>query len=341
MKTKVKIILILFIILMMAFFTACNQSGCDSGDDNSDSIVDSGTDTDSDTGSNNDNGNDDGTNTGNDGGSTTGDDGSSNVDINGDSNTDGDGASLAIETEYAQNGPYRVTSLTVEAGAVESNYGLTIYYPLEMSDGSHPIITWGNGTGTVPSSYLPLLRHLASWGFVVVASNNSNVGNGEDMIAAIDYLIEQNGTPGGPFFNKLDTDRIGATGHSQGGGGAINAANDPRVVCSAPMAPAPGKVGGIHGPMLLIAGQQDTLISPALVENLIFNFVRLPTMFAIHKNMGHLQFAWDGGNAKGYLTAWFMYQLQDDTYAALAFIDGCEICSNPNWAVDTTKWSTE
>jgi predicted dienelactone hydrolase len=36
----------------------------------------------------------------------------------------------------------------------------------------HPVITWGNGTGSNPSLYKVLLNHLASHGFVVIASNS-------------------------------------------------------------------------------------------------------------------------------------------------------------------------
>ncbi|MBI5062056.1 MAG: hypothetical protein HZB87_00875, partial [Desulfatitalea sp.] len=73
------------------------------------------------------------------------------------------GATGDIESEYAATGPYATTSTSVT--------GYRIFYPRQM-DGGHPIITWGNGTGAPTMTYTALLNHLASWGFVVVASNS-------------------------------------------------------------------------------------------------------------------------------------------------------------------------
>ncbi len=236
-----------------------------------------------------------------------------------------------IEDHYAARGPYTTTNTSVT--------GFRIYYPRNMT-GNHPILTWGNGTGTPPAGYGPLLNHLASWGFVVIASTSTNTGSGKEMIAGIDYMIEQNNRAGSTFYGMLDTARIGATGHSQGGGGAVNAATDARVLCSAPMAPAPGSVRNVKGPMLLIAGARDTIVSASLVRSMVYNGSPVPTIFAIQQDMGHLDFAYTGGAAVGYLTAWFMYKLQDDDYAADAFtVNGeCEICNNPNWKVETKNF---
>lgn len=230
-----------------------------------------------------------------------------------------------IETQYAAAGPYDTSRTSVS--------GYSIYYPANMT-GDHPIITWGNGTGAMTASYAGLLDHLASWGFVVIASSSTMTGTGDEMVGGIDYLIEADSDPDSEFHGMLNTDKIGATGHSQGGGGAINAATDPRVTCSAPIAPAPGNAAQVEGPMLLIAGGQDAIVSASLVRMTSFSLVRCPTIFAIEQSMGHMDFAFNGGNARGYLTAWFMYLLQNDAAAAQAFIGECEICSNANWEVE-------
>jgi hypothetical protein len=271
-------------------------------------------------------------------GSTFGNDSGSNTKS---SNIDIDAGPNEIEIEYAQTGPYATSSLRVEKEEVGDEYGLTIFYPVTMIPGYHPIITWGNGTDAKTSSYRKLLDHLSSWGFVVVATDCEQTISGEEMIAGLNYLIEQNYSPGSPFYNKLDTSKIGATGHSQGGGGTINAANDPRVVCSAPLAPAQANEAGIKGPMLLIAGQLDNLVPPAFVKRTTFDDATVPTLFAIRKLINHLNFAGEAEEVRGYLTAWFRYQLQDDGYAASAFVGECEICLNPRWIVNTDKWFSD
>jgi len=229
-----------------------------------------------------------------------------------------------IETEYALSGPYNVTQTKVT--------GFTIFYPMQM-DGGHPIITWGNGTGAATQTYVPLLRHLASWGFVVVASDSKQTGSGVEMLEGVDYMLEQNMKPGSPFYGKLDPGSIGATGHSQGGGGSINAATDPRVTSTMPIAPARGEIDQVKCPIFLIAGTDDMTVPANFVRRTSYNPAKATTMLGILEGMNHGDFTGDFGKARGYITAWFMYQLKGDATATQAFIDECEICGNPDWTV--------
>jgi pimeloyl-ACP methyl ester carboxylesterase len=234
-----------------------------------------------------------------------------------------------IEAAYSDAGPYTAKSKRVT--------GFTIFYPTQL-EGNHPIITWGNGTSAPTMVYSPLLNHLASWGFVVIASDSVMTQSGDDLIAGIDYLIEQNETAGSEFYGMLDTGRIGTSGHSQGGGGAINAATDSRVTCSVPIAPSPGSIRQVDGPIFLVAGRSDFLVSAALVRSTSYAPADGPTVFGIVDGMGHVAFTGNAGNARGYITAWFMYHLQGDEYAGEAFIGDCEICSKSNWEVESKNF---
>ena len=50
-----------------------------------------------------------------------------------------------------------------------------------------------------------------------------------DLAYALDFMTEQNSASSSPFFNKLDSERVGAYGHSTGGGAAIQfCGTDPR-----------------------------------------------------------------------------------------------------------------
>ena len=232
-------------------------------------------------------------------------------------------ANNGIEAEYAAGGLNEITRTTIS--------GFVMHYPLSMT-GDHPIITWGNGTGASPSDYDDLLRHLASWGFVVIASENPNTGTGKEMLEGVDFLIDQNSTPGSTFYRMLNTDRIGATGHSQGAMGTVAVAADPKVTCSAPLAGA-GYTGDVKGPLLLITGAQDITVPPATLSG-SYEYSRVPTIFAIANGMNHLSFSMNGGNSRGYLTAWFMFHLKNDANAAQAFIDNCEMCHNGDWIME-------
>ena len=99
-----------------------------------------------------------------------------------------------------------------------------LYYPTNLAVGApHPIITWGNGTGGVSSGADYFLRHLASWGFVIVATRDRFTGNGTTILEAANYMVAANSDPASPFHNMLDTQHIGAIGHSQGAGGVVRA----------------------------------------------------------------------------------------------------------------------
>lgn len=235
----------------------------------------------------------------------------------------------SIEVTYAAKGPYATRQV--------NEGGYTIVYPAQLT-GNHPIITFGNGTGAPTFTYMPLFNHLASWGFVVIDSNGVMTQNGEQLVDGIDYLIEQNETAQSMFYGKLDTDHIGTSGHSQGGGGAINAARDPRVTCSVPIAPSPGQIRQVEGPVFLVAGQADTMVSAALVRSTSYAMANGPTVFGIVDGMGHMGFAGNAGDARGYITAWFMFYLQGDEYAGEAFTGPCEICSKSNWTVESKNF---
>jgi hypothetical protein len=233
-----------------------------------------------------------------------------------------------IEIEYAARGPFETSRSSIP--------GFELFHPSEMADDEHPIITWGNGTFAVPAFYQEFLDHLASHGFVVIASTSTMTGSGREMLEGVDWLIEENGREGSIFFGKLDIDHIGATGHSQGGGGTINAGTDPRITCTAPIEPTPGKVLELKGPMFLVAGSEDWIVPASWVTASTYDPALVPTIYGIAQGADHLTPLMDAGMMRGYLTAWFCGELFGREEAREAFFgDGpdCEICNNPNWSV--------
>lgn len=238
-------------------------------------------------------------------------------------------ANGAIEETYATAGSYAVDTTSIT--------GYKIFYPRDMQ-GDHPIITWGNGTAAPTFLYNALLTHLASWGFVVIASNSTMAGSGEEMVGGIDYLIQQNSESGSIFHNMLDTGSIGTIGHSQGGAGAINAATDARVTCTAPLAPTPAQITQVVCPTFLVAGSSDFIVPAASVRDECYVPATAPTIFGIIQGVGHLEFMGSGGRSRGYVTAWFMYHLQDDQLAQQAFESSGELFNNSDWVVERKNY---
>ncbi len=232
------------------------------------------------------------------------------------------------EMEYAARGPLETSRASIP--------GYELFYPSIMQDGAHPIITWGNGTLAIPAYYQALLDHFASYGFVVIASTSTMTGSGDQMLGGVDWLFDENTRAESIFFNKIDTDHVGATGHSQGGGGTINAGTDPRITCTAPLEPIPGRVRELQGPMFLVAGSNDTLVPASWVTSSTFEPALVPTVYGIAQGAGHLTPLGDAGMMRGYVTAWFCALLLGHEQAEEAFFgqgESCEICNNPSWVV--------
>ena len=91
----------------------------------------------------------------------------------------------------------------------------TMFRPKDLMK-RHPVITWGNGTGTTPPTYRTLLDLYASHGFIVIASNSMNVAQGTPppMLDGVTWVLEQDTTMGSPLFGHVDRDHIGATAAS-------------------------------------------------------------------------------------------------------------------------------
>ena len=94
-----------------------------------------------------------------------------------------------------------------------------------------PIVTWGNAHGTSPAQVSVFLRHLASYGFTVIASTLPNTGSGNEIDAAAHYLVAQNGVAASVFHGHLNVSEVAAAGTSQGATGAVRAGtNDPALI---------------------------------------------------------------------------------------------------------------
>ena len=186
-------------------------------------------------------------------------------------------------------GPFEVTAdrdIGPQAGIVPDRiFGnvqqrFNIYRPSDLATSGlcHPILVWANGTGDNPEqrppecivepstntwcgTYPGLMNQLASHGFVVLASLSTDTAAGDPLptITGLDWLLEQAEDPSSPYFHRLDTTRVGALGHSQGGASTSIAAADPRISAIATIHGSRA-LNGLHGPALFICGEQDTVV---------------------------------------------------------------------------------
>lgn len=241
-----------------------------------------------------------------------------------------------VEQKYHENGPYQVT--------VHSIDDIHVFVPDTIHNAPLPTVVMVNGTGLKALHYRPVFEHLASWGFVVIGNDDSNAWNGRSALVSLDKAIFQNSIVSSPLYQRIDLDRIGVVGHSQGAMGAINAATeDDRFkvlyAASCPQKSLAKKLGWSYSmktisiPTMLVAGTEwiDRHISP--LESLLHLAEKLPDttpmLLGRLKGIEH-RFVLHEGDA--YMTAWLRHFLANDADAAAALAsDNPEILNNPRW----------
>ena len=246
------------------------------------------------------------------------------------------GTNFPSVSSFDRSGPY-TTSNRSEGPSCQ------IYRPATLGQNGvrHPIILWGNGTGGTPATYDALLKHWASHGFVVAAAQTSDAGSGQEMLNCLNYLVTESTRAYSTYNGKLNTGRVGTSGHSQGGGGSIMAGQDSRVRVTAPIQPYILGLGHDissqtkqKGPMFLMSSGGDTLAFPYLNAQPTFDRVNVPVFWGERRTVTHFEPVGDGGEFRSPTTAWFRYQLMNDQNAKSTFIGTrCKLCTSFYWTV--------
>jgi len=232
----------------------------------------------------------------------------------------------------------------------------SVFYPGVMPEGEKfPLITWGNGTCAMPEGYGPLLRYVASHGYIIVAANSRAVGSGTPMTKGIDFMLAENERAESKYYQKIDADKIGAMGHSQGGMGTVAAASDARIKAVILWN------GGTSAskPFLAVSGDRDLGGTPAGMANAANAAPRPAAWLWYHQVPAAVNGSTTGNTAPGHLTlmmeserviepavAWWDMMLKGSTTAKEMFIgDSCTLC-DPNaypsmWVVPATPPAIE
>jgi len=187
--------------------------------------------------------------------------------------------------DLAAPGPYFAGTMAVTVSRPNgSTFAATLHYPA-LSDGAgapfdnsgapYPAITFGHGFLQAVTQYTSTIKHLATHGFFVIASQSEgglfpSHGNfASDLRHSLSWLEQQHALANSPFFAAVQVDRFGASGHSMGGGAALLAtAADQRIVAVATTAAAetsPSAIAAlalIDVPIRLIAGSDDSIVPP-------------------------------------------------------------------------------
>lgn len=252
-----------------------------------------------------------------------------------------------IETAYMKNGEFEVA---VFEEPVLHGFGKYItYYPteLEASDKKYPVIVISNGSGTPISKYPAVQKHFASWGFIVIGTEEEYDWNGFAAEMCLRHLKRWNDNEKindtkSIFYQKVDFENVGIVGHSQGGVGVINAitAQPHKDTYKAAVSLSPTNktlaynleweydAALINTPIMLVsgAGGGDDWVVTGEQLNEIYNDIKSNKLAMRRKDTPHGLVHY---SVNGYVTAWFMWHLKGDEDAAKAFVgDDAEIFTN-------------
>lgn len=264
-----------------------------------------------------------------------------------------------IEAKYMADGPCEVS--VREEDTLQEFGTYVVYYPsaLETSREKYPVIVLCNGSGTPISKYPAVAKHYASWGFIVIGTAENYSWNAFGAEMCLRYLERWNDSERvadtvSPFYQRVDFDRVGVVGHSQGGVGVINAVTNTehKSVYKAAVSLSPTNKELAHAllwdydaalmdvPILLVSGEgggDDWVVTGEQLQA-IYDDIACDKLMARRLNTAHNEVLY---SADGYVTAWFMWLLQADQQAAKAFVgDAPEIMENPMYRNQQASWRT-
>ncbi|MEV4580293.1 dienelactone hydrolase family protein [Nonomuraea jabiensis] len=180
------------------------------------------------------------------------------------------GPDPTVTSVAASRGTFATAGVSVPAG--NGFGGGVIYYPTDTSQGTFGAIAIVPGyTATWAAEGAWMGHWLASFGFVIIGidTNNRNdfdTARGTQLLAALDFLTQSSSVR-----TRVDASRLAVMGHSMGGGGAMSAAlRRPSLKAAVGLAPySPSQnLTTTKVPTMLLAGQNDTTVTPANVTTL-------------------------------------------------------------------------
>ncbi|MEU0781709.1 alpha/beta hydrolase [Streptomyces sp. NPDC006173] len=251
-------------------------------------------------------------------------------------------------TDPSTTGPYAVAYSDVTVSASGRSFGARVWYPgsttgsnAPVAPGAHPGLAFGHGFFQGITQYESLLKHYASWGLITVTPTSqgglfpSHSAFADDLNAALTWLTNQNTTSGSRFARAVDTDRLGLSGHSMGGGAALLAAGrNPAVKSVSTLAAAETNPSAVAAsaaltvPAQYVGGSADTIAGVADNQRKMFAAKPAPTQLRVITGGFHCGFedssgfGCDSGTitraaqqrlTQGVTTSYLLYTLGGDT----------------------------
>jgi len=204
--------------------------------------------------------------------------------------------------DYSRTGIFAISESTVVVTRPDqSTFDALLFLPI-TSNTSYGI-AFGHGFLSPPELYNTTCRHLASWGFTVIAPRSalelfpSHTAYADDLSQCLTWLEVANTNAASPLFGKIHSGGFGISGHSMGGGACLlAAAQDPRIIAVAPLAAAETRPSAIEAsamidaPVCFITGSEDAFVPNPFHTKPMFQHVAGPSVWFDIKGGYHCGF---------------------------------------------------
>ncbi|MFI0352982.1 alpha/beta hydrolase family protein [Actinomadura sp. 9N407] len=218
----------------------------------------------------------------------------------------------------AARGPYSTSQTSVSSLSVTGFGGGTIYYPTSTSDGTFGAIAVAPGFTAAQSSMSWYGPRLASQGFVVFTIDTNSrydqpSSRADQLGAALDYLTQRSSVR-----TRIDATRLGAMGHSMGGGGTIELAQDrPALQAAIPLTPwhLTKNWSRVQVPTMVIGAENDSVASVGSHSEPFYNSIPASSEKAYLELDGASHFAPNTSNTTiaKYSISWLKRFIDNDT----------------------------
>jgi hypothetical protein len=242
----------------------------------------------------------------------------------------GGGSPLPPTDDYSAEGPFSTTvDMNVGPGG-----GYTVFRPEPLGEAGflHAPIIFGPGIGQSVTVHTAMLTNFASHGFVVVGTpvlsgGPGDAGNRMSMQAGLDWILEQNDTPG-IYEGKLYVTHAVSMGFSVGGTSAVEIGGDESVATVVSIH-GHTATAELHGTMLQTTGTNDTVGMP--LQQATYESSQVQTFLATLTGAPHQYIEQDaGGEERPAIVAWMRYWIYNDEGASDYFYgDDCVLCVEP------------
>lgn len=193
----------------------------------------------------------------------------------------------------------------------EEEWGnINVYYPKELteSDGKLSggrVREWHR---CIQFQISGAIKHLASWGFIVIGNEDPSTYSGSSADTTLAWLLNENENPDSRFYQKVDTEHIGISGHSQGGVGVFNAISEQPhsnlYTCAVSLSPTqqdlaealkiPYDPTKTQIPTMVLVSVENDVITPEGAQKL-YDAIDARKVLALHTDVDHGKMLYSAG----------------------------------------------